>query len=93
MEGRMKLSISVNQSLNKFLLYNKSVRDSVFFSLKHGLIPFITLLLSLGLFEYMQCLVHSKPIKIIDTIDLAISFLGFLLVFAGKLLEKLYGKV
>lgn len=90
----MKLSISVNQSINKLLIFdNKPVRESVFISLKHGLKAFVALLLSLGLFECIQCLVHGKPIKIIDTIDLAILFLGFLLVFTGKLLEKLYGNI
>jgi len=65
---------------------------SLFGSFKKGLIAFVVLLLSLGFFEFIQCLIQGKPIRILDSVDLAISFLGLLLMFAGKFLEKLYGK-
>jgi hypothetical protein len=93
MEGKLKKDNSINQYLNRFqLISDKTLSGSVIISLKYGLRVFVIMLLSLGLFEYLQCLVHGKSIKIIDTVDLAISSLGFLLMFAGKLLEKLYGK-
>jgi hypothetical protein len=93
MEGKLKHDNSVNQSLNRFqLIGDKTLSGSVLSALKYGLRVFAFMVLSLGLFEYLQCLIHDKPIKLIDTVDLAISFLGFLLMFAGKLLEKLYGK-
>jgi len=61
-------------------------------SLKHGLITFVVLLFSLAFFEYLQGTVFGKPVRIIDTIDVAIAFLGFALMFAGKLLERIAGK-
>jgi hypothetical protein len=65
---------------------------SLIASFKKGLITFVVLLLSLGLFEFIHCLIQEKPVKIIDSIDLAISFLGFILMFSGKFLERFYGK-
>jgi hypothetical protein len=94
MEGKLKQDNSINQSLNRFqLISDKNLSGSVLISLKYGLRVFVFMLLSLGLFEYLQCLIGGKPIKIIDTVDLASSSLGFFLMFAEKLLEKLYGKV
>ena len=71
---------------------NKSLGEALVASIKNGLIAFLALLLSLSFFEYIRCLIQAEPIKILDSIDLAIAFLGFLLMFAGKLLERLYGK-
>ena len=61
-------------------------------SLKHGLITFFVLLFSLAFFEYLQGAVLGKPVRIIDTIDVAIAFLGFALMFAAKLLGGIADK-
>lgn len=93
MEGGLKQILSTIAFLNRIYSDNpKSFLESVLDSFKKGLIAFIVLLLTLGLFEFIHCLIQGKPIKIIDNIDLAISFLGFLLMFAGNFLERLFGK-
>jgi hypothetical protein len=61
-------------------------------SLKNGFIVFLALLSSFGIFEYIQSIIHGRPTVMLDMIDFAIATLGFLLVFAGKFLERLYGK-
>jgi hypothetical protein len=70
----------------------KSVGETILSSFKQGLITFFVLLFSLGLFEYLQGTIFGKPVRIIDTIDFAIAFLGFALMFAAKLLEGITGK-
>ena len=61
-------------------------------SLKHGLTVFVALLFSLGLLEYIMSIVQGKSATMLDELDVATAFVGFVLIFAGKFLEKLHGK-
>ena len=93
MEGGLKQFLLTKLLLVRFHLgRRKSVRETILYSLKHGLITFFVLLFSLGLFEYLQGTVLGKPVRIIDTIDVAIAFLGFALMFAAKLLGGIADK-
>ncbi|NWF89379.1 MAG: hypothetical protein HXY50_07930 [Ignavibacteriaceae bacterium] len=89
----MKQFSIYKQLLHRFHFLRNLSRGEIFLSpFKHGLITFLVLLLCLAFFEYIQGTILGKPVRIIDTIDFAIAFLGFALMFAAKLLERLAGK-
>lgn len=89
----MKQFIITKQLFNRFHLFNyKTFKESFLTSLKQGLISFFALLLSLGLFEFIKGVIQGKPTVTLDKLDFAIAFLGFLLMFAAKLIERYYGK-
>ena len=89
----MKQGLNIKSVSEQFQAENtKSLKESILFSLKHGLTTFVILLSSLRLFGIIVAELQGKPIIIYDKIDLAIAFLGFLLMFIGKFLERFYGK-
>ena len=89
----MKQVIHTLRSLNRFILFNdKSLIVALLAAIMKGLTAFVLLLISLGLFELVQGIITGKPRVILDHVDFAIAGLGFLLMFAEKLLERLYGK-
>lgn len=89
----MKQIRSTIAFFHKIYLHDpKFFLDSLLISFKKGILAFVVLLLSLGLFEYIHCVIQGTTIKILDGIDIAISLLGFILMFSGKLLERFYGK-
>ena len=93
MEGGLKEVIHTLRSLNRFIRFtDKSLIVALLFASMKGLTAFALLLISLGLFELVQGIIFGKPNVILDKVDFAIAGLGFLLMFAGKLLERLYGK-
>ena len=76
------------------LLHNiSSIRQSLLNSLKQGLFAFVSMLLLLELLENAQSIIHGKQLKVIDAMDVAIALLGFLLIFLGNLLKRIYGRV
>ena len=93
LEGGLKQFTVAKQLLERFHMVGyKPFKESIIYSLKHGLIAFFVLLFSLGFFEYIQGVLTGNPVKFVDQIDFAIAFLGFFLMFAAKLLERLFGK-
>ena len=75
------------------LLHNiNSIRQSLLNSLKQGLFAFLSMLLLLELLKNAQSIIHGKQLKVIDAMDVAIALLGFLLIFLGNLLKKIYGR-
>jgi hypothetical protein len=83
----------MKSSLHRIHLNNlKSFREPLFDSLKHGLTVFAALLFSLGLLEYIMGIIQGKPTTLFDKLDIATAFVGFVLMFTAKLLEKLHGK-
>lgn len=89
----MKKYIITRQLLDQFDIFkHKPLRESLLYSLKYGLITFWVLLFFLGFFEYLRGIILENPIEVVDRIDFAIAFMGFFLMFAAKLLEKLYGR-
>jgi len=93
LEGGLKQIISTKPSLyrNHFNKI-KSFRELLYDSLKHGLTVFAALLFSLGLLEYIMGIIQGKPITLLDKLDIATAFVGFVLMFTAKFLEKLHGK-
>lgn len=76
------------------LLHNiSSIRQSLLNSLKQGLFAFLSMLLLLELLKNAQSIIHGKQLKVIDAMDVAIALLGFLLIFLGNLLKRIYGRV
>ena len=61
-------------------------------SLKYGLTVFAALLFSLGLLEYIMGIIQGKPTTLLYRLDIATAFVGFVLMFTAKFLEKLHGK-
>jgi ABC-type nickel/cobalt efflux system permease component RcnA len=93
LEGGLKEVIHTLRSLNRFILFNdKSLIVALLAAIMKGLTAFVLLLISLGLFELVQAIISGKQRVILDKVDFAIAGLGFLLMFAEKLLERLYGK-
>jgi len=93
LEGGLKEVINTIRSINRFIFFrDKSLGVVLLASILKGLTVFVLLIISLGFFEYLQGIILGKPAVILDEIDFAIAVLGFLLMFAGKLLERLYGK-
>ena len=89
----MKDVINTFRSLNRFIFFNdKSLIVALLAAIMKGLTAFLLLLISLVLFELVQGIIIGKPRVILDKVDFAIAALGFLLVFAGKFLERLYRK-
>ncbi|HAB54322.1 MAG: hypothetical protein A2315_16675 [Ignavibacteria bacterium RIFOXYB2_FULL_35_12] len=89
----MKEVINTIRSINRFIFFrDKSLGVVLLASILKGLTAFVLLIISLGFFEYVQGIIFEKPAVILDEIHFAIAVLGFLLMFAGKLLERLYGK-
>ena len=89
----MKEVINTIRSINRFIFFrDKSLGVVLLASILKGLTVFVLLIISLGFFEYVQGIIFEKPAVILDEIHFAIAVLGFLLMFAGKLLERLYGK-
>ncbi len=89
----MKQVIHTLRSLNRFIFFNdKSLIVALLAAIMKGLTAFVLLLISLGLFELVQGIISGKQRVILDQVDFAIAGLGFLLMFAEKLLERLYGK-
>lgn len=89
----MKQLTITKQLLNRFVLSRKkSILESISLALKHGIITFLVLLFTLGIFEFIQGEVIHKSDKVLDVIDFAIASLGFCLMFAAKFLESLYSK-
>jgi uncharacterized membrane protein YqhA len=93
LEGGLKQVIHTLRSLNRFIFFNdKSLIVALLAAIMKGLTAFVLLLISLGLFELVQGIISGKQRVILDQVDFAIAGLGFLLMFAEKLLERLYGK-
>jgi len=95
MEGGMKQRTITKKILDSSnLLHNiNSIRQPLLNSLKQGLFAFASVLLLLGLLENAQSIIHGKQLKVIDAMDVAIALLGFLLIFLGNLLKRIYGRV
>jgi hypothetical protein len=66
-------------------------KKSFLFSLKTGLITFFVLLALLIGFDNLSNAVNGHKF-VINKVDVLTSFLGFLLIFSAKFLEKFYGK-
>ena len=93
MEGGLKQILSMKSSLHRIHLNNlKSFREPLVDSLKHGLTVFIILLFLLGFLKYVMGIVQGEPNTVLDMLDIATAFVGFLLMFAAKFIEKLAGK-
>lgn len=85
--------LGIKSLLHRINLNNlNSFRGPLVDSLKHGLTVFVALLLLLGLLGCIMGMVEGKLTIVFDKLDIATAFVGFILMFAAKLLEKLHGK-
>lgn len=75
-------------SLRTFNSFKKPLADS----LKHGFIVFLLILLLLSILELTLSIVNGKSVQFFTSGDIATAFIGFMLIFTGKFLEKVYGK-
>lgn len=92
-EGKMKGILKVKSNVGQFSsVEKKSYREPIIYSMKYGFVTFMILLVSLRILGVAIAVIDNKPIVLFDGIDLAISLLGFLLMFSGKLLESVYGR-
>lgn len=93
MEGGLKQKLSIIPFLNQIHSDNpKSFIEQLLASFKDGLTVFVALLLLLSFLEYVMGIIQGKPTTILDKLDIVTAFVGFVLMFVGKFLERLYGK-
>ncbi len=78
--------------LRNQLQYLDNFKKPLVDSLKQGFVAFVAFLVMLSVLNYFTSIIYTRPVKMLNILDIATALVGFALVFGGKFLESLHGR-